>query len=345
MDENKKNQIKVLNTHDSNKDNIEYKEMNVEQITANASCIKPIINSEIQLMINNISSMLKNIVIPKFDVASVISDSVLNQIRDISLQIGKIVEGIEIPKIEIPEELRKNIKKLRALQILKDEQWPYFFEIDDTFAEQLIAINQDCDGYSLLVRDLIFEFCNDDFIDDELLFWNDSYILDESRLKLLSQALNLYKVNEFAGCVSLLVCQFNGIINQIYDLQSSGELYADESVFLELYQDTHPFASPKDIEKIRNGKVFKEKVKVLKAIASVDEGPFYVQAFQEYLSNIIFASGDKTVIGIHPCRNKICHGELTEINNKECALKAILVTDMLLQLGEFLRKDIREEED
>lgn len=41
-----------------------------------------------------------------------------------------------------------------------------------------------------------------------------------------------------------------------------------------------------------------------------------------------------------PCRNKICHGEQINFNTKQYTLKSILIVDMVIFLGNRIKKNL-----
>ena len=78
----------------------------------------------------------------------------------------------------------------------------------------------------------------------------------------------------------------------------------------------------------------KERNQLLGLSLEVQSGFMYWTVAIEYIYNTILTSEDGMENSSHPCRNKICHGIQTNINSREHALKAILITDILLHLSE-----------
>ena len=182
------------------------------------------------------------------------------------------------------------------------------------------------------VSTIVYEFCTAEFIDGLYMAWNNSSVMDKKRIPILQEAISLYNGRLYYGCVSILVCQLNGIITDIYNMQRQyGKDFDLEDVKM-AYQSFNPQKEvPTRIKKDS------ERTQLLWFISDAEEGLMYWIKSIEYIYNIILTSEDSMNQSRHPCRNKICHGIQLNFGTREHALKSILTIDMMIRLGENLK--------
>lgn len=172
------------------------------------------------------------------------------------------------------------------------------------------------------VNSIIFKHYSHERINYIYNEWLKNTYLKKERFELLRQAIECYKNSCFAGCVSLITCQYGGIIKETEEFfNSNPEL-------------------KKEINKIK--KEQKQEQKYLeseKYIADRIYGAsgFHITTmlFNDYIKKYVYCS-DKQAKENIPNRNGICHGTLLNYNTREHALKSILIMDSLIKLYLYL---------
>ena len=252
------------------------------------------------------------------------------------LNLSKALEQIkfDIPKIEFSEETIKNMRKIHVLELLKEHEWPLFMDIDDNFSEVINTCNIDNKSKEFLafLENEIYKKCDKEYIDNLCNKWINSLNIKEERKRILQEALDEYKNNKYISCVSILSCQFFGIID---DIGINSKEKIDEEFKNEL-NDMLRYMYGNDKKRID---LYKEKNKFLYVICSLEGGPIYLDVIMKYIYMIIFGSEDTLCNGDNPSRNKICHGLQLNINSKKQALKAILTTDILINILNIFKEN------
>lgn len=192
------------------------------------------------------------------------------------------------------------------------------------------------------LSEYIIDSCDEIFLEKLLCSWNNFHLMKDGRFELFSQAIDCYKDKKYAACVSLIICNFDGVISDINDYIDDNNVKINECRFLEIFKTIYPSNNSKDKEIIKkmNNRKF-EKVKLISSYTLLeDEGYLWFIIF-EYLIYEVLANNkfDSSI----PCRNKICHGIQLNYNTKEHALKSILIIDLLIsfykQIYEIVNKE------
>lgn len=235
------------------------------------------------------------------------------------------------------QDIIKGMECYHNLNQLEKLQWPLYFVYDDKIMDRLKIYGYLSEENERVVREIVFDFCTVDFVEKLFEDWTQSSVINEKRIPILREAIELYKNDAYYGCVALLSCQLNGIITDTYKMQVSYGKEFDLEEVKDAYKNFNPNAKePNKIDKKR------EKNQLLWFITVAEEGIVYWIKAIEYIYNIILTSDDAMNECNHPCRNKICHGIQMNYGTKEHSLKSILTIDMMIRLAENL-KTINEE--
>lgn len=241
----------------------------------------------------------------------------------------------QIKKIKMPvlsEEAKRGLENYHFLNKLESLQWPLYLVFDKEIMQELSPYTHISNDNEEKIKTIVFKFCTAEFIEGLFMDWKNSSIIDKKRIPILQEAISLYNGESYYGCVSILSCQLNGIITDVYNMQRTyGKEFDLEDVKM-AYESFNPKkAVPKRINKDS------ERTQLLWFITDAEEGIIYWIKSIEYIYNIILTSEDDMNQSNHPCRNKICHGIQLNFGTREHALKSILTTDMMIRLGENLK--------
>lgn len=247
----------------------------------------------------------------------------------------QMAEQIKNLKISIPQETLANMKRIKFLTVLDEMEWPLYL----IFSDELMAKVNKQREMSMSSQTLIFEYCNNEFLDRLENDWNDSFVIQIERLPILKEAVLLYKKENYYGVVSIMMCQLMGIITDTYNMQRS---YGKDFTLEDITTAFESYNPGKNARKYINTKnenyKRKEKNQLLWFVSDAKEGFHYWVHAVRYIYNTILTSDDNMSESMNPCRNKICHGEQLNFGTKEHGLKAILTVDMMIRLAESLKK-------
>jgi len=162
--------------------------------------------------------------------------------------------------------------------------------------------------------------------------WNNFSVIDKKRIPVLQESISLYNSELYYGCASILACQLNGIITDIYNMQRAYGKEFDLEDVKRAYQSFNP--QKKVLTRINKDS---ERTQLLWFISDAEEGLMHWIISLEYIYNIILTSEDSMNQSSHPCRNKICHGIQSNFGTREHVLRSILTINMLIRLGENLK--------
>ena len=212
---------------------------------------------------------------------------------------------------------------LRYIHLLTKLKWPLFLINDNDLREHILsecAVNEDAS----VVREIVFNYCDEGFFSAIITDWNDCPVIKEERKPTLSEAIRMHMQESYYASVSILMCQIYGIASDIVDLaKASG---------LELDNESKVFISEQF--SIRLEDIDKEKGKLLQMVAMTESGQLLWDSMALYLKEEILCSSDsKQRWETQPLRNKICHGDQLNFGTREHSIKSILVVDMLIQLA------------
>jgi hypothetical protein len=248
--------------------------------------------------------------------------------------IVQMAEEVKNLRLSIPQETITNLRRIEFLTVLDEIEWPLYLVFSDDFMNRVNKrkISED-------FQDLIFEYCNDEFLDNLENDWNNSSVIQKGRLPILKEAVLLYKNENYYGVVSVMMCQLMGIITDTYDMQISyGKDFSLDDITA-AFENYNPGKNAKQCINTKNDNYKrKEKNQLLWFLSDAQEGFLYWIHAVKYIYNTILTSDDNMSESMNPCRNKICHGEQLNFGTKEHGLKSILTVDMMIRLAESLKK-------
>ena len=248
------------------------------------------------------------------------SDAVQNALR-VGQEISRIIANCDFtPMLKKFSEALIPIKYIHLLERLK---WPLFLINDEELREQILsacAVDENTDT----VREIVFNYCDEDFFAAMETDWFACPSIDEGRKPILAEAIQMHKQGSYYASVSTLMCQVYGIAADIDHLARVNGLILD--------QEGKEFTAEHfevDIKYINN-----EKGRLLQTLMLTEAGMLLWDAMGDYIKNVTLYSGkDYSHIENQPLRNKIGHGDQLNFGTQEHSLKAILTIDMMIQLA------------
>ena len=267
-------------------------------------------------------------------VATAQSQAVQNALR-LGQEVAKTMAAFDFTPML--KKFSEAIIPLKYIYLLERLRWPLFLINDAELRTQILsacAVNEDTNT----VRELVFEYCDDDFFDALAVDWYDCPALKSDRKPILSEALQMHRKGFYYASVSTLMCQVYGIAADIDELARSNDLILD--------QEEKEFAAEHfeiDIKYINN-----EKGRLLQSLMLTESGLLLWDAMGDYIKNVTLYSGkDYSHIDNQPLRNKISFGCQYNFGTKEHSLKAILTIDMMVQLAYEINRivDLRKSND
>ncbi|EOU1742891.1 hypothetical protein LTY04_001116 [Clostridium perfringens] len=245
------------------------------------------------------------------------SNKIKNALLEFSKNLDEIIKNIDFSVLKCTFRLR-DIGWLPCLDLTKEEK----IEIVNTLQE----INEE---NIKQVNDIIFKHYTDEIIDKIYNEWLKNTYIKKERFELLKQAIECYKNNYFAACVSLITCQYGGII------------YETEQYFNSIPGLRSEINKIKNEQRQERKKVSSEK-NTVDRIYGVSDFQITTMVFNDYFKKYVYCDSKYAKDNI-PNRNGICHGSLINYNTQEHALKSILIVDSLIRLYMFI--DIEEKLD
>lgn len=278
-----------------------------------------------------------NALTPSLQVATQLSSRLATIYSELIPKIPPInIPHIEIPKIEIPPGLIDAFKRYKYLSLYCRADWPLFL-IDNE--ELRLAMDPFIDAEELepeALTEAITAYIDRVGIETISNQWNDYAFIEDDRMRILLEAIQLYNQGYYYGCTSILMCQIAGIISSSYNgLLGDGKEPNVRGIRLlyQSYNDGKELNTGTENKIVSGDKRAPEKQLLLCMLADVDSGLLYWKAAVDYLYNIVFTSdNDKDK---HACRNKICHGIQLNYGDKEHALKAVLSIDLAIKLANY----------
>ena len=253
------------------------------------------------------------------------------QALNISNQMGTIIDEIansiqiNLPKIELPKVDRKTYDRWKFIRLASDINFPIYFEIDTELQDRILDIisndTKDSKERTERIEHCIIEYYNHNVLCSILSMWLEQPWIDQWQKEALKEAVEVYEEGRYYSTGSILMCQLGGLITKLYNATNSIQAIPkeDKKEILSLYNINNPNS---------------EKAKIVQMMSVQDQGIFLWERSADYFVNYIYSSsGDMRKFTEDPGRNKICHGELTNYGTQKHALKAILVTDIIFQLG------------
>lgn len=253
------------------------------------------------------------------------------QALNISNQMGTIIDKlansiqINLPKIELPKVDRQTYNRWKFISIASNINFPIYFEVDtelqDSILEIVAADASESEERTEKIEKCIMEYYNHEVLHSIRDVWIEQPWIDQWQKEALEEAIKDYEDGRYYSTGSILMCQLGGLITRLYDITKTIEEIPQEEKqeILSLYNI---------------GKPNSEKAKVIQMMSIQDQSILLWERSANYFVNYIYSSsGDMRKFTEDPGRNKICHGELTNYGTQKHALKAILVTDIIFQLG------------
>lgn len=238
---------------------------------------------------------------------------ILESISNFSMMLGEAIRNIDFTNYECFIRL-KEIGWMPCLDLTKEEKEDIVCILSEINEENVAKVNS-----------IIFKHYTNERIDSIYNTWLNNTYIKQERFELLKQAIECYKNNYFAGCVSLITCQYGGII------------YETEQYFNSIPGLRMEINKIKSEQRQERKKVSSEKHTVDR-IYGVSDFHITTMVFNDYFKNYVYCDSSKAKNNI-PNRHGICHGVLTNYNNREYALKSILIIDSLIRLYMFIDID------
>lgn len=222
--------------------------------------------------------------------------------------------------------------KLNRLNVLTKAEWPLYLIENQKACERIDSLPEDItdDELKSRVSEIAYECLNEEWLNETKAIWESHKELSDGEKKLLVSALERHRINDFEGCVSLLMNIFEGLIEK-YAPQIKA-LNGEQAELFDMYAGQLGLKGTVSDGKPRNLRNIKDKV--LMILITSESGWMVFDKAIEYLVKITLTNGMNADIAAHnPLRNKICHGEQTEFGTLEHSLKPILVTDLIIRYG------------
>lgn len=251
-------------------------------------------------------------------------DTVKSSIVQNVLQLGQVIAK-SLSQYDFSSVLKnfsEAIIPLKYINLLRKLNWPLFLIENEELRDRILeacAEKEDAD----IVRELVFEYCNNDFLDSLDADWSRCPAMKSERNPILSEAILMHKQGFYYASVSILMCQVYGIAADINDLAKANGLILDK--------DGKEFVA--ELFDVDIKYIDKEKGRLLQSLILTESGMLLWDAMGDYIKDVTLYSGkDYSHIKNHPLRNKIGHGDQLNFGTKEHSLKAILTIDMMIQL-------------
>ena len=272
----------------------------------------------------NIQSLVASLQPQMFDSARALAQALADRVP--TFDIGIDLEGFRLATLPYS-------KKAHVLEVLSRSNWPLYLVGDDELTAKLEEINLAKDDVIIAddVSELAVRYLNDEWLDSVANRWSEVSGFSTDEDDVLAKALSYHKSREYAACVAVLMCVFEGLIAS----------YFGPSVVLDSEKEREPFdflAEDYGLQPtFKRKKPRLENIKdlVLIALLRAEDGGLWVWHHAvDYVIRIVLTNTmDEEIAAHNPLRNKICHGVQTNYGTQEHSLKAILATDLVIQLG------------
>lgn len=245
-----------------------------------------------------------------------------DRMAQVAKQFGEAVK----PLLNLSPKLGKVSDLIRYYNALDKTGWPLYAIEDKDLYTQITALGDNPDHEK--VTAIAISYLDKGVIDEMMIRWGNSAIVDNNHFPAIREAIELYYSEKYFGCTSILACQMNGIIRDIFAHHENDTEWVEKVKLA--YEEYSENVSPTEItsRKIKNS----EKQQLLWATSSVESAVIRWYYITNYLYQTVYSSGDGD--DGNPKRNKICHGVHFSSGTQECALKSILVIDILYRLAD-----------
>lgn len=181
---------------------------------------------EIRVALNRIPKYMENSELKKtIENAQRVAAALGNMVVAISQSeavkaFGRLAEQLSNIKLpQLSEEAKEGLENYHYLNKLESLQWPLYFWVSKELMQELAPYTSISEENKDEISTIVYKFCTAEFIDGLLMDWNNSTVMDRKRIPILQEAISLYNSELYYGCVSILACQLNGIITDIYNMQ------------------------------------------------------------------------------------------------------------------------------
>ena len=237
--------------------------------------------------------------------------------------IEKLSQSKTIPIFELSEDEKQNYHDF--IRIMGEVGWPAFMDSDFDFHKKIIELHSY--GLHSEIEEAIFEHYDAAYITYVLECLCESPIIKKERYPIFEEALSLYNLGYYYGCVALLMTQIAGMIKDIdnYVKQNENSFKPENEKLL-----STRYGITKTKEKGRLIAI------LLEGKDENDEQGEYNYLIGYFRFKIFGDSLDTSELTTQSNRNMIFHGEQLTFGSKEQALKLILCVDALSWVAEIL---------
>lgn len=235
-------------------------------------------------------------------------------ISEFSMALRETIKNIDFTNYDCFIKLEE-IGWMPCLDLTKDEKKDIVNILSEVNEKNISKVNS-----------IIFKHYSHERIDSIYNEWLKNTYLKKGRFELLKQAIECYKNNYFAGCVSLITCQYGGIIKDTEEFFNS---------IPELKEEVDKIKKEQEQEQ----KYIESEKNTADRIYRVSDFHVTTMLFNDYIKKYVYCN-DKQAKDNIPNRHGICHGILLNYNTEEQALKSILIMDSLIRL--YLYLDLEE---
>lgn len=238
---------------------------------------------------------------------------------------AKEIYKLRLPNIKFPQISEETRNHFKFMELASTIGFPVFFEIDTELQDKIISLCGDYEEENYPIKEIeqcIYEYYNHDTLIKMLDTWYEQEWISFERKKALKEAVEVYEKGYYFSTGSVMMCQLGGLINELFDATN--------------FTSIVPLEDRENINTLYNvRKIDSEKAKVLQMMSIQDNGIFQWYKSADYMMNYTYSSTEDIARFAHdPGRHKICHGAQTNYGTREHALKAILVVDIVIQLGD-----------
>ncbi len=250
--------------------------------------------------------------------------------RSVSESVAKIVAGIDFSAMR--SAVLPLITQASYIKILIKTNWPLYLVDDKEMLDEILALDANSDAKTLgdAIADIARERLGTKWLTELRKRWNNHDELTRGEREILKRAIAYFESRDYAACVSLLMCLFDGLLTKYYG--KPVKLQGDDAEIFDYLASKHGISAAAKEGEPRLLRAAKDQVVVL--VLRSEGGYFVWKAAGDYIIDVILTNNMDEDIALHnPLRNKICHGAQTNYGTWEHALKSILVTDILIRLG------------
>lgn len=286
-------------------------------------------------------------VIDKLPDYSTIFQNVYPAMRSVIDACARVTSSINFEGIEqATRKFAELASRLSYIKVLERAEWPLYLVSDEQMVKVISGLNLKLETETLRSRvcEIALDSLGSEWIDEVRTRWMGHGELSDSERVLLSLALDYHERGEFEGCVSILMCLIEGILEK-YCKQPNAltEQQKDNFDVQAKQHGLNTIVSPKGKKRdLHNSKDF-----VLVLLVRTKNGYYFWNAATSYVVDVVLTNvKDFEGKAAHnPLRNKICHGQQTNYGTKEHSLKAILAMDLVIRLGCAARLALDSESD